>query len=444
MRGGHLLTVLFLAILPGIAFAQSGPLGSEFQVNTYTTSDQSTPAVATDPSGGFVVVWTSYRQDGSDFGVFGQRFTSSGAPLGSEFRVNTYTTSDQLRPAVATDPSGGFVVVWESFGQDGSYTGVFGQRFASSGAVLGSEFQVNTYTTNNQATPAVATDPSGGFVVVWASDTQDGSYTGVFGQRFASSGAALGSEFQINTFATFSQFNPDVAVDPSGGFVVVWTSDKQDGSDFGVFGQRFASSGAALGSEFQVNTYTTSDQLRPAVATDPSGGFVVVWHSETQDGSDFGVFGQRFASAGARLGSEFQVNTYTTGDQRYPVVAADPSGGFVVVWNSFTQDGSDFGVFGQRFASSGAPLGSEFQVNTYTTSSQSYPAVATDPSGFVVVWQGDRQQDGDASGVFGQRYAVRPAPPSVPVPALSRTSLVLTLCLLGGFGVMRLRRRRKI
>ena len=443
MRGGRRLSViLFAAILPGMAFAQSSPLGSEFQVNTYTTRNQYMAAVATDPSGGFVVVWTSYRQDGSDFGVFGQRFASSGAPLGSEFQINTYATNSQRRPGVATDPSGGFVVVWASTTQDGDDSGIFGQRFASSGARLGSEFQVNTYTTAAQYYPVVATDPSGGFVVVWQSYWQDGDSVGVFGQRFTSSGAALGSEFQVNTYTTSGQSRPAVATDPSGDFVVVWASYRQDGDNLGVFGQRFASSGAGLGSEFQVNTYTTAAQYYPVVATDPSGGFVVVWASFTQDGYNLGVFGRRFTSSGAAVGSEFQVNTHTTSQQSRPAVAADPSGGFVVVWQSLFQDGYGYGVFGQRFASSGAALGSEFQVNTYTTNDQSFPVVAADPSGgFVVVWA-SVPQDGNGFGVFAQRYGVRPASPSVPVPAWSRASLLLTLCLLGGFGVMRLRRRK--
>ena len=53
----------------------------------------------------------------------------------------------------------------------------------------------------------------------------------------------------------------------------------------------------------------------------------------------------------------------------------------MVVWQSY-QDGSGNGIFGQRYASSGAPQGAEFRVNTYTTSSQGYPAVATDSTGF--------------------------------------------------------------
>ena len=106
------------------------------------------------------------------------------------------------------------------------------------------------------------------------------------------------------------------------------------------------------------------------MASDSSGNFVVVWESYYQDGSGFGVFGQRYASTGAPLGPEFRVNTHTTISQRYPAVASDSSGNFVVVWDSSSQDGSSYGVFGQRYASTGAPLGPEFRVNTYTTGSQ--------------------------------------------------------------------------
>lgn len=33
-------------------------------------------------------------------------------------------------PAIAANPAGNFVIVWESIGQDGQDTGIFGQRFA--------------------------------------------------------------------------------------------------------------------------------------------------------------------------------------------------------------------------------------------------------------------------------------------------------------------------
>jgi hypothetical protein len=135
-------------------------------------------------------------------------------------------------------------------------------------------------------------------VVVWTGGGQDGSgYYGVFGQRYDSAGSAQGSEFQVNTYTTGYQYDPRVAVHSDGDFVVVWESGGQDGSSAGIFGQRYDSAGSAQGSEFQVNTYTTSFQVRPAVAAESDGDFVVVWNSDTQDGSGAGIFGQRYAAA---------------------------------------------------------------------------------------------------------------------------------------------------
>jgi hypothetical protein len=177
--------------------------------------------------------------------VFGQRFDSGGSPAGTEFQVNTYTTGTQYLRAVASNASGNFVVVWNDFaGQDGSQGGVFGQRFDSGGSPAGTEFQVNTYTTYVQTGPAVASDASGSFVVVWTDYSgQDGSGGGVFGQRFDSGGSPAGTEFQVNTYTTYIQgYSTSVASDGAGDFVVVWTSGyNQDGSDYGMFGQRLCS-----------------------------------------------------------------------------------------------------------------------------------------------------------------------------------------------------------
>jgi len=344
-RVSRWLLILLLAVPPA-ARAQGGtPLGPEFRINTYTTSTQILPAVATDASGNFVVVWNSYGQDGSFAGVFGQRFGGS-VPLGPEFRVNSYTPAYQNQASVAADSAGNFVVVWRS-GPAYPFPGdVFGQRYASDGTPLGPEFRINTFVTGDQSSPDAAVDTSGNFVVVW--DSFDGSYTGISGQRFAFSGAPLGPEFRVNTYTTGYQSVPFVAADSVGNFVVVWSGPRGPAGPGDVFGQRYASNGTPLGPEFRVNTYTTNDQRFPAVAADPAGNFVVVWGGEGQ-GDSQGVFGQRYASDGTPDGPEFRINTYTMLVQHGPAVGADPAGDFVVTWYGYGQDGSYSGIFGQRF-----------------------------------------------------------------------------------------------
>ena len=408
-RSAHLIFVgLCLWALSGAAAgsaraqANPGPEGAEFRVNTHTTNDQSYASVASDASGNFVVVWTSKGQDGSGYGIIGRRFGANGTPRGSEFAVNTYTTNDQNHVTVAADAIGNFVVVWDSQGQDGDSFGVFGQRFDATGAPQGSEFRLNAYTTTFQAGPAVTYEAAGGFVVVWESYGQDGSSMGIFGRRFDATGAPRASEFQVNSYVTAIQNLPALAADPNGGFVVTWTSDSQDGDAGGVFARRYDATGTPQGGEFQVNTYTTNAQLRPSVAVDANGNFVVVWMSSGEDGSSWGLFGQAFAATGAPAGSEFQVNTHTTGYQGAEHVATDENGNFVVVWHD-ANDGGYYGVYGRRVDVFG-PRGSEFRVNSYTTANQVDPAIAASPDGdFVVVWQ-SVGQDGSGRGVFGQRY----------------------------------------
>ena len=148
------------AFIPRAAAAQGDPLGPEFRANTFTTSLQHNSVVASDTSGNFVVVWQSLGQDGSLSGVFGQRYASSGVSLGPEFRVNTHTSGNQRNTSVASDAAGNFIVVWDSYPQDGFGGGVFGQRYASSGAALGPEFRVNTAVIDNQYFASVASDSS--------------------------------------------------------------------------------------------------------------------------------------------------------------------------------------------------------------------------------------------------------------------------------------------
>jgi hypothetical protein len=398
--------VLLLVASIGSASAIRGeaptPQGGEFRVNGYTSDYQAGPAIALDGAGSFVVVWQSHLQDGDEAGIFARRWSAVGVAQGLEFQVNSHSVGAQERPSVARDTSGDFVVVWESAGQDGSSDGVFARRFAANGAAQGVEFQVNSYTPGSQEAPVIAVDTVGNFVVAWTSD-QDGSLNGVFARRFAADGTPLAGEFQVNAYTAGHQYHSAIAMDSNGEFVVAWVSVDQDGSNNGVFARRFDSFGSPQASEFQASTYTTGDQWFPSVALDGDGDFVVAWASE-QDGSNLGVFARRFNAAGVAQASEFQVNTYTLNYQYNAVVAMDLQGDFAVTWSSYSQDGSNYGVFGRRFDSAGVPQAAEFRVNSYTPSQQIAPSIEADDDGdFVVTWI-SYDQDGDQGGIFAQRY----------------------------------------
>jgi len=394
------------------ASAQPSPNGPEFAVNTFSADDQRSPAVAAAPNGNFLVVWESFDQAGDfDNDIFAQVFDPLGIAIGSEFRVNSYTIDEQQAAAVAAAGDSSFVVVWESFDQAGDFDyDVFARKVSSQGTLAGGEFLVNAYTSDDQQAPAVAATADGGFVVVWESNGQEGGIDyGVFARRFDPSAAALGADFRANSYTTADQRSAVVDTAADGSFVVVWQSDGQDGGlGYGVFGQRFDPSGSPSGTEFQANSYSDDDQQSPAISVASDGSFVVVWESNGQEGGpDYGIFGQRFSATGAANGSEFAVNSYTSDDQQTPAVTASADGGFIVVWASMTQDdGVDSGVFGQQFDRSGAAVGGEFQVNQFTPYAQARPSLAAAAQGdFVVAWESSGQEGGIDYGVVARSYA---------------------------------------
>src|SRR5258706_436940 len=154
-------------------------LGPEFLVNTYTTGIQTCPRVATLASGDFLVVWAGNVE------IWGRRYSGAGAPLTGEFRINDYTTNQQNVPSVSTDSSGGFVVAYLSRTGSPIAQNVYAHRYDAATNPLGAEFQVNVFTTTDQFDPKISVDGEGGFVVTWRSGVGDGSSAAVPARRYS-------------------------------------------------------------------------------------------------------------------------------------------------------------------------------------------------------------------------------------------------------------------
>ena len=368
--------------------------GGEFRVNTYTEGNQEGPEIAALEGGGFVIVWTSNGQDGSSYGAYAQVYDATGLPAGREFRVNTYTTGVQAVQNVIALEGGGFVITWWNPDQGGVYAEVYD----ATGTPLSAEFQVVPYTatTNNVLVPL----EGGGFVIAWTSFDQNGSSHNVYAQIYGAGGVAEGVQFRVNTFVDSSQAYPQMAALEGGGFVVTWTSRDQDGPGSGTFAQVYSASGVPVGAEFRVNTTTYSFQDNNRITAVKGGGFVVVWESFDQDG--YGLYGQVFSEAGIPLGGEFQVNNETVGDQRNSQIVALTDGGFVVFWHSIYQ--GEVQARAQVYDASGARVGVEFRVHP-----QSQLTALMD-GGFLVTWDpwyqdGSGVHDGSGNGVIAQVYS---------------------------------------
>jgi Ca2+-binding RTX toxin-like protein len=372
----------------------------ETLVNSYTTDFQYFPTTTTLSDGGWVVTWHGAGPGDSDFSIFQQRYAANGHTVGSETLVDSYTTGSQASTSITALSHGGWVVTWQGEGPGDSF-GIFQQRYAANGDAVGLETLVNSYTTNDQVSPTLTDLASGGWVVTWFGEGPADN-NGIFQQRYAANGDTVGSETLVNSYTTNDQISPAATDLVNGGWVVTWSGEGPSDSN-GIFQQRYAANGHTVGSETLVNSYTTNSQYSPTTTALSDGGWLVTWQGEGPGDSN-GIFQQRYSANGHSLGSEILVNSYTTSDQLAPETTTLADGGWVVTWYG-EGPGDSQGIFQQRFTANGHEVGSETLVNTYTTSFQINPTTtAFADGGWVVTWLGVGA--GDGAGIFQRHFAI--------------------------------------
>ena len=394
---------LLLILLISVAATGCGLVqASEFQISEYEKNAQWVTHLKSNASGRTVVVWQSHYQDQSGWGIYARILSPYGNPIGSEFRVNEYTPGNQFVGRVALDAEGGFVIVWESLGQDGDGFGVFARLFDQAGSPRGPEFRVNQESAGGQHNPMVGMKPNGEFLVAWISEQQDGSEEGVFARRFDKNGRALGDEFLVNTQITGSQTEPYVSVHKTGISVVTWKQNPGNRVNTTLYGQLLDDKGAKLGAEFRINSPETFDVSGCVVKHFGDGGFVVAWHGTIQKSHGRDVFAQIYSPTAKPLTEVFRINSVTEGEQEQPAVsvAADS---FLVVFENTGKGASGSEVVAQRFDREGRRIGNQFQLNSYTENDQFGPFVAPAGDGHHFASWTSVKQDGSAEGVFGRR-----------------------------------------
>lgn len=404
-----------LLTLAEYAWAQSRPAGDDFQINAYTPSEQRIgPAgvAMNETTGDFVLVWASFGQDGDGEGVFAKRYDRYATPQGTEFQVNTTTSGNQgslpfsgMQLDVAMRDDGSFLVVWASAPVLGT-SDVFARLYDSAGVATGPEILVNTYTSSNQERARVDYDAAGNFVVVWESDGQDGSASGIVGRRLDATGAPVGAEFQINTYTTSFQIRPDVAVVPDGSFVVSWSSqsatDPDDDSD--VIVRRFAADATALSTEQVVPNVNDRVEVGLHIDNDATGRFLVSWLRSSTELTENGYFLRRLDFAGTPIGTDLPAGN---------AVAMEPDGEYVVA-DLWTSPGQEF--LGQRFDTADQPLGPVFPLRSDLANLNfSFPSIDIDMNGnFVVAWDRDEKPQGGSGALDFEVAARRFCDPSDP------------------------------
>jgi hypothetical protein len=257
-------------------------------------------------------------------------------------------------------------------------------------APQGAEYPIVGRLAGDQTKPQLAIGPSGGFLV-WQDNATDGDGLGINARRLNSNLTPSLGAFRVNFNGVGDQENPQVALLQNGGAVFVWQGGKLGFQK--VYARFMTAANVFIAGDVLVSSYA-GQQINPVAACLPDGSVVISWASFDQDGDMQGVFAQRFSSVGARLGSEFQVNQTTDLNQRTPAVAVLDQGRFVLAWVSEQSKGADnnggtqyaVDVFARLYAANASPVGDEFKLNDGTNVCAN-PSIKSLPlGGFVAAW----------------------------------------------------------
>jgi len=242
--------------------------------------------------------------------------------------------------------------------------------------------------------PQVAVDPRGDAVAVWTQFDADDESLSIWSNRFTT-GDGWGGAGPVETDSN-DLLVPQVAMDTNGNAIAVW--ERFDGDRSSIFSKRQTPTGEWV--ELQdVETDDSGNAFFPQVAADAEGNAIAVWQQQT-DGTRFDVWSNRYLASTRKWGDAERIEHEDAGDAEKPQVAMDGNGNAIAVW---VQSGRGrAGIWSNRYVANtgwgnAAPIGPSNLVSARA------PQVAADPDGnAVAVWV---QFDGVQDSVWSNRYA---------------------------------------
>ncbi|MCG7392258.1 cadherin domain-containing protein [Microvirga sp. ACRRW] len=270
--------------------ASGTAIGTEAKVNALTDGNQNRPVVTALKDGGWIVTWESHTTSGAH-AIYQQRYSASGvASAATDLPVETTASDYKVYPSITALADGGWIVTWTTYSTGGD---IVQQHFNKDGVALFSAPQRINATLSGLQEPAIVTAlKDGGWVVVWQSAGQDGSGNGIYLQAFDKDGNAAGpADMLVNTTTAGNQEMPSVTA-LSDGWIVTWQSAGQDGDGYGIYQKRYFTNSPptdvtlsrTIVNEDVTGVVATLDGVDPnagdtftfALTEDTSGKFVVV------------------------------------------------------------------------------------------------------------------------------------------------------------------------
>jgi hypothetical protein len=350
-------------------------------------------AVASDGEN-YLVVWANR-------GIYGRRVNSTGAIL-DDVEIEISAGENRVLPALAFDGTN-YLVVW-SDGRDGTYQyDIYGARVSRDGEVLDSEGFVICSAEGAQENPVVAFDGAN-YMVVWVDgpsltlhDVGD-----IHGARVSTAGEILDPGGLVIVSEENAQLYPDIAFGRDE-YLLVWGDrwswdGRWDHSEWTLYGARLDKTGTVLDPEAITISDENSWQWAPDVEFDGSD-FLVVW-SDFRD-RPYRIYRTGVGRDGTVKNPSGVPLTVESNGQDHPAVALNGTDA-MAVWHEKPGTYKRHDIHAARFSATDTTSSSEQILLTVSANSQGQARVASDGTGYMVVWTDSR----DETGIFGRHVTL--------------------------------------
>jgi len=284
------------------------------------------------------------------------------------------------------------------FLSDSSYAFVPGDYFDLSIKVNPSD--------KKEVRPSIAIDELGNAHILWEdyrngnSDIYYTSWDASSPYKYTTEG--FSNEIKVSdSEGSFSQRNPDIAVDKNGMIYAVW-EDNRKGSDFDIYFAK-SSDGKTFSKNIIVNDYIgDANQLNPEIVVDSDGVIYVAYEDDRLGKSD--IYLTRSLDGGLTFGPSVRVNNETEGYQSYPSMVVNQTGVLFIAWQDSRNGNWD--VYFTYSETLGVDFHEEVRINEISEGNQMQPSITTYvtyptyQNYTYVVWVDDRDGEQDLWGCF--------------------------------------------
>ena len=242
------------------------------------------PVVVGDGTGGAIVTWEDWRNL-TAVDIYAQRVDASGNTQWPQDGVAiSISTNNQFDPVISGDGAGGAVIAWNDDRVNWLTRDIYAQRIDATGTVQWMANGIGICTAAlGQTAPAIISDGAGGSIIAWDDARATGGNLNIYAQRVDPAGVAQWVPDGVAlTMAVDEQVSPAITGDGTGGALVVWV-DRRSSTEGDIYAQRIDAAGMVQWTMDGVAVCTVAEpQLLSALVGDGAGGAIIAW----EDGRD--------------------------------------------------------------------------------------------------------------------------------------------------------------